>query len=185
MNILYATTNSYKLLAADTALKGSGIVLEKLPEGAPEISEIQGDTQTEVALDKAIKYYELFKRPLIVMDFGFFIKGLQGFPGVYTKYAIDTIGVAGLKELSRPLKDRTAYTQRTVVYIDEVGHKVFSSRCPGTIVMNERGVSGRDYDFIFQVDATGKTLAEMTEEEKATESGEAWRELGRWLKNKT
>lgn len=184
MRILYATSNDYKLLAANTVLKELGVVLEKLSDKTLDVPEIQADTQTEVALDKALKYYELCKQPLIVMDFGFFIEGLKGFPGVYTKHAIETIGVDGLKELARPLGDRAAFTQRTIVYIDEIGHKLFSSRCPGTILMEERGQNGRDYDFIFQVDATGKTLAEMTEEEKAVESGEAWRELGRWLKDK-
>lgn len=182
MKIIYATTNDYKLLAANTALKGLGITLEKLPESLQDIPEIQADTQSEVAIDKAQKYYELCKRPLIVMDFGFFIKSLKGFPGVYTKHAIDTIGVDGLKVLVRSHDDRAAYTQRTIVYIDESGYKTFSSQCPGTIIDIERGETGRDYDFIFQVDATGKTLAEMNEEEKAKESGEAWRELGRWLK---
>jgi XTP/dITP diphosphohydrolase len=181
MKILYATSNDYKLLAANTALKDLDIVLEKLSDSALDVPEIQADTQAEVALDKAMKYYELCKRPLIVMDFGFFIEGLKGFPGVYTKHAIETIGVDGLKELTRSLENRTAFTQRTIVYIDEAEYKVFSSRCPGTILMGERGKNGRDYDFIFQVDATGKTLAEMTEEEKAVESGEAWRELGAWL----
>lgn len=181
MNILYATTNDYKLLAANTALKELNLTLEKLPEGMPDIAEIQADSQQEVAIDKALKYYELLKKPLIVMDFGFFIEELNGFPGIYTKHAIHTIGVKGLKELVRTVKNRTAYTQRTVVYIDKSGYKVFTSKCPGIILSKERGGSGRDYDFIFQVTATGKTLAEMTEEEKAVEAGEAWRELGAWL----
>lgn len=183
-SILYATTNDYKVLAANTALKGSGFTLEKLPKGVPDIPEIQANTQAEVAVDKALKYYELFKKPLIVMDFGFFIEGLKGFPGVYTKHAIDTIGIEGLKALVNPLENRAAYTQRTIVYIDEAGYKAFSSRCPGLILTEERGTHGRDYDFIFQVNSTQKTLAEMTEEEKANESGASWRELGEWLKQR-
>jgi XTP/dITP diphosphohydrolase len=179
--LLYATTNSYKLLAANVALQEHKVILEKMSLEVPDIAEIQADTQEEVATDKARKYYDLLKRPLIVMDFGFFIKGLKGFPGVYTKHAIETIGVEGLIDLSRPLEDRRAYTERTIVYTDGNITKVFSFRCPGRILLEKRGSSGRDYDYIFYVDQTSKTLAEMTEKEKADVSGGAWRELGDWL----
>ncbi len=183
--MLYATTNSYKLLAANTALKDFEITLEKLASETPDVPEIQGESQAEVALDKAKKYYEVLKQPLIVMDFGFFIEGLKGFPGIYTKHAIETIGVEGLINLASTIENRRAYTERTIVYTDGDVYKTFSYRCPGTILLEKRGTDGRDYDFVFCVDATGKTLAEMTEEEKATVSGDAWRELGQWIKDNT
>lgn len=181
-NIIYATTNDYKVLAANLVLKDFEITVEKLPAGSPDVPEIQSDSQADVAIDKALKYYELIKKPLIVMDFGFFINELKGFPGVYTKHTNETIGVEGIIALVQALNNPTAYTQRTIVHIDANGYKVFSSRCTGTILKEPRGTHGRDYDFIFQLDTTGKTLAEMTDEERAVESGEAWRELGRWLK---
>lgn len=181
MNVLYATTNDYKVLAANLALKDFEITLDKLPAGSPDVPEIQANSQTDVAIDKALKYYELLKEPLIVMDFGFFIDDLKGFPGVYTKHANETIGTEGMVALVQSFDNPTAYTQRTIVYIDGSGYKTFSSRCTGVILKEPRGTHGRDYDFIFQLDTTGKTLAEMTDEERAAESGEAWRELGRWL----
>jgi XTP/dITP diphosphohydrolase len=180
--LTYATSNDYKLLAANTALRKFGVTLRKMPNDAPDILEIQSDSQEAVAIDKAQKYFELLKEPLIVMDFGFFIEGLQGFPGVYTKHAIHTIGVDGLIALARQISDRRAFTQRTIVYIDGQTVKTFSSRCNGTILLDKRGNNGRDYDFIFCVDKTAKTLAEMTEEEKSEASGEAWRQFGKWFK---
>jgi non-canonical purine NTP pyrophosphatase (RdgB/HAM1 family) len=180
--ILYATTNTYKLLAANTALKAFDVTLENLPDNFPDVPEIQADTQEEIAFDKAKKYFDLIKRPLIAMDFGFFIVGLNGFPGVYTKHTIKTIGVDGLITLAGQLKDRTAYTQRTIVYIDGTTEKAFSSRCPGTIVLDKKGTNGRDYDLVFRVDANSKTLAEMDEVEKAAVSGEAWRNFGTWFR---
>ena len=50
------------------------------------------------------------------MDSGLFIKSLKGFPGVYTKYALDTIGIENIVKLLKD--DRGAYTQRTVTYLD-------------------------------------------------------------------
>lgn len=179
--LLYATTNGYKVLAANTALRDYEVTLSKLHSSVPDVAEIQASSQAEIAKDKAQKYYALLKEPLVVMDFGFFIEGLKGFPGVYTKHAIETIGIDGLVNLAKPLSDRAAYTMRTIVYIDEAVSKVFSSRCYGQILLEKRGDNGRDYDYIFCADATGKALAEMTEDEKATLSGGAWRELGDWL----
>jgi XTP/dITP diphosphohydrolase len=181
--LLYATTNDYKLFAANTALQAHEVTLQKLPVGVPEIMEIQTDSQEEVAIDKARKYFALLKKPLVAMDFGFFVEGLNGFPGVYTKYAADTIGVDGLVNLVRNLKDRSAYTERTIIYTDGIISKSFSCRCPGTILLEPRGESGRGYDTLFCVNETGKTLAEMSEEEKAKISGDTWKRLGVWLQD--
>ena len=93
MNITYATTNKYKLAGANQALLGVGLTLTAPDRELPYVPEIQSDSQEEVSIDKAQKYYELLKNPLVVMDSGLFIKSLKGFPGVYTKYALDTIGI--------------------------------------------------------------------------------------------
>ena len=182
--LLYATTNDYKLSAANLALSNHGILLTKLPIDIPEVIEIQADSQEQVATHKAKQYYELLKQPLVAMDFGFFIEGLGGFPGPYTKYANDTIGVNGLIRLTRELDDQRAYAMRTIAYIDSHELKVFSYNCPGEILLVSRGESSRGFDTIFRVDATGRTLAEMTEEEKADTSGHAWWQLGDWLQSK-
>ncbi|HEU5122022.1 MAG TPA: non-canonical purine NTP pyrophosphatase [Candidatus Saccharimonadales bacterium] len=179
--LLYATTNDYKLSAANMALKDYGITLEKLGDGSLDVPEIQSDNQEEVAIDKAEKYFRLLRRPLVVMDFGFFVEGLGGFPGVYTKYSIDTIGAKGMSALVCNLDNRTAYTKRTVVFKDNNVVKVFSYSCPGTMLAEERGTNGRDFDRLFLVEETGKTLAEMNETEKAAASGYAWHQLGEWL----
>lgn len=180
-SLLYATTNDYKLLAANMALQDYDLTLEKLSKDIIDIAEVQSESQEEVALDKANKYFEILNRPLVVMDFGFFLEGYNGFPGVYTKYAIDTIGVDGLIHLARNVEDRRAYTQSTIVYKDNLTSKSFSFRCPGTILLEKKGTNGRDYDMVFHVDEVGKTLAEMTEAQKAVLRGGAWRELGEWL----
>lgn len=179
--ILYATTNDHKLRIANILLKERQIVFEKMPSGVPDIPEVQSSSQEVVAMDKAQKYYELLRRPLVVMDFGFFVEGLKGFPGVYTRYAIETIGVEGLIALVRHLPDRRAYTERTIVFTDGSITKRFAYRCPGTLLLEKRGTNGRDYDALFEVAGTGKTLAEMTDNEKAQTSAHAWHELGAWL----
>lgn len=179
--IVYATTNKNKLQQAQECLKGFSFQLDMAPGDLVDIPEIQDDSQEAVALDKAHKYYQIIKQPLIVMDSGLFIDGLKGFPGVYTKYALETIGVNGLLTLTKELDNRRAYTERTVVYIDANTTKLFSLRCKGAILDSKRGDQGRDYDFIFCVDSIQKTLAEMSGEERLALVRPMWRELGEWI----
>ena len=93
MDLIYATTNKHKLAGAKQALAGTDINLIAPDKTLPDVPEIQSDDQEAVSVDKALKYYKLLKSPLVVMDSGLFIDELNGFPGVYTKYALDTIGI--------------------------------------------------------------------------------------------
>ena len=97
MDLIYATTNKHKLAGAKQALTGTSINLIVPDKTLPDVPEIQSDDQQAVSVDKALKYYELLKRPLVVMDSGLFIDELNGFPGVYTKYALDTIGISAAR----------------------------------------------------------------------------------------
>ena len=63
MNITYATTNKYKLAGANQALLGAGLTLTAPDRELPDVPEIQSDSQEEVSIDKAQKYYELLKKP--------------------------------------------------------------------------------------------------------------------------
>lgn len=180
--LVYATTNQYKLSTAQAIFKKySKTILTSLPNNVPDIPEIQADTQEAVAIDKARKCYEIIKQPLIVMDSGLFINGLNGFPGVYTKYALETIGVDGLIRLFEQLENRTAYTMRTIAYIDSSTVKTFSSRYDGIMQTHKRGTNGRDYDLVFFIPEKGKTIAELTDEEKMDLTSGAWKQLAEWI----
>ena len=160
MDLIYATTNKHKLAGAKQALTETNINLIAPDKTLPDVPEIQSNDQAAVSVDKVLKYYELLKRPLVVMDSGLFIDELNGFPGVYTKYALDTIGI---DRIIRLLGDSSrAYTQRTITYFD--GDK------PHTY---------------FLPDNHDKTLAEMTDEEKVELTANVWRELAAWLHKHT
>ena len=182
MNITYATTNKYKLAGANQALLGAGLTLTASDSELPDVPEIQSDSQEEVSIDKAQKYYELLKSPLVVMDSGLFIKSLKGFPGVYTKYALDTIGIENIVKLLKD--DRGAYTQRTVTYLDGLEIKTFTYKVHGELLSEPRGENGRDYDKYFKVDGANKTIAEMSDDEKTDMIAVVWKELAQWLQQK-
>ena len=179
MELIYATTNKHKLAGAKQALAGTNISLIT-PDGAlPDVPEIQSDDQAAVSVDKALKYYELLKRPLVVMDSGLFIDELNGFPGVYTKYALDTIGIDRIIQLLGGAA--RAYTQRTIAYFDGNKPQIFTLKLHGTLLKEPRGNNGRNYDKYFLPENKSKTLAEMTNEEKAELTAAVWRELAAWL----
>ncbi len=129
MNVIYATTNKYKLAGANNALRGTDVKLVAPEQELPDVPEIQSDSQEAVSVDKAEKYFQLLKCPLVVMDSGLFIEELKGFPGIYTKYALDTVGIKRIIEM---LNDNfRAYTKRTVVYHDGSATKAFTSEIWG------------------------------------------------------
>ena len=179
MNLTYATTNKYKLAGAKQALAGTGVNLIAPDEALPDVPEIQSDDQTAVSVDKALKYYDLLKRSLVVMDSGLFIDELNGFPGVYTKYALDTIGIDRIIQLLGGAP--RAYTQRTITYFDGNKPQAFTLKLHGALLKEPRGNNGRNYDKYFLPENKNKTLAEMTSEEKAELTAEIWRELAAWL----
>ena len=175
MNLTYATTNKYKLAGAKQALAGTGVNLIVPDEALPDVPEIQSDDQQVVSVDKALKYYDLLKHPLVVMDSGLFIDELNGFPGVYTKYALDTIGIDRIIQLLGGAA--RAYTQRTITYFDGGEPRTFTLKIHGTLLKNPRGNNGRNYDKYFLPDGKNKTLAEMTDDEKVELTAEVWKKL--------
>ena len=181
MKLIYATTNPYKLAGANHALAGYDLELVPLDKSLPDVPEIQSDDQTEVAIDKARKYYELLQQPLVVMDSGLFVESLGGFPGVYTKYVIDTIGAAAVAKLAADSGATDVYTQRTVVYFDGQTPQIFTSKVHGKLTSAPRGDNSSGYDLYFEVAQTGKTAAEMPDSEKAELAAPVWRELAEWL----
>lgn len=179
MDLIYATTNKHKLAGAKQTLTETNINLIAPDKTLPDVPEIQSDNQAAVSVDKALKYYELLKRPVVVMDSGLFIDELNGFPGVYTKYALDTIGIDRVIQLLGGTTQ--AYTQRTITYFDGNKPQNFTLKLHGALLKEPRGNNGRNYDKYFLPDGKNKTLAEMASEEKAELTVEVWRELAAWL----
>ncbi len=182
MKLLYTTTNIHKLRGANRALAGTGIELVPPSIDLPDVPEIQSDDQTEVSVDKAIKYHALLRRPIVVMDSGLFIKPLGGFPGVYTKYALNVLGMDKLVDLVRDIEKPVAFTQRTIAYFDGATLKTFSSKVAGALVREPRGINGRNYDKYFVVDGKNKTIAELSDDEQTALIAPVWQEFAAWVK---
>ena len=88
-DILFASSNEHKYEEAEKILAEFGI---KLGFFQTELVEIQDDSLSKIALQKALNAYEKCKKPVIIEDDGLFIDSLSGFPGPYSSFIFDTIG---------------------------------------------------------------------------------------------
>jgi len=144
--------------------------------------EIQSDSLADIAAYGAEAAFEAAggEEPVIVDDSGLFIGGFDGFPGPYSAYVQDTLGVQQVWALVKTLDDRRAAFRGCVAYTDGETTETFEGSVQGELVA-PRGTGGFGYDPIFE--HAGETFAEMSTEKKNALShrGRALAKLADWL----
>lgn len=118
----------------------------------------------------------------LVDDSGLFVPGLGGFPGVYSAYALRTLGPGGVLRLIGP-RDRKAYFLAVVGLRGPEGAHLFTGRVDGTLAPRPTGRGGFGFDPIFIPRGERRTFAQMSSEEKNALShrGRAVRALAKHL----
>ncbi len=179
MKLAVVTGNPHKAREVESYLQGI-IEVEHVPLDCPEFRH---NDVREIARGKARFAYQALGRPLIVDDTAFCIRALNGFPGPYAAYVLDTLGNEGILKLMEGVTDRDARFLTAIAYADEAGIQVFSGSVKGRIV-SPRGIGGFGYDPIFEVG--GRTFAEVPLEEKSRVShrGRALTAFTSWLLEK-
>lgn len=176
--VRFVTTNAGKVSEAEEYLSG----LANVEQFDYDYVEIQSDSLAEIAEHGAQEAYEAAPGddPVIVDDAGLFVQALDGFPGPYSAYVEDTLGIERVWELGESLENRRAAFRCTVAYTDGETTESFSGAVQGRLVA-PRGDGGFGYDPIFEHD--GKTFAEMSTAEKNALShrGRALAKLADWL----
>ena len=178
MDIVLATTNSGKVKEIKAILSDLNINITSLLDynSIPDVIE-DGKTFTENALIKAKTIYELLKKPVIADDSGLLIEALNGEPGVHSarygsvdgeKPSSETLIQRVLaKMVSLPIEERKASFKAVIVlYIDENNHLISEGECHGEIALKSEGVGGFGYDPIFYLPQFGKTMAQISSDEK-------------------
>lgn len=138
------------------------------------IMEPQFDTVQEVSKFKAMQAFEQLKEPVLVEDGGLCISALNGFPGVYTKYVIKTLGSDGILKLLAGETNRTAKFISTATFIDENGQMFHFEQEAGEIAISEQKVDIEspyalsDLWKIFYLKEFGKNMCELTRDEVNT-----------------
>jgi XTP/dITP diphosphohydrolase len=187
VSLILATRNAHKLVEFERLLTFT--TLEPLPDEV-ELPPETGATFAENALVKARTAAQACGRPAIADDSGIAADALDGAPGVRSaRYAgedaSDEQNLALLIEQVPPGSGLTYIC--ALVYVDPGAgeKKIFEGRCQGVMSADRRGERGFGYDpvFIPVEDLSGRTMAELSDDEKDAIShrGKALRALQEWL----
>lgn len=169
-------TSSTPALTVVTGNAGKRRTFERVCAPSPvemvdlSIVEVQTDSFAEVARHKAEAAWERLRRPVVVEDGGLSVPSLGGWPGVYTKPFLDTVGLAGLLRLAPSLPCEASFVS-AVAYADGDGLRVWEgvSRT-GSLVPPRGGDSPGAWSPLWQVfvsEGMDRTLAELSPLERA------------------
>ncbi|ESL11708.1 hypothetical protein TRSC58_00535 [Trypanosoma rangeli SC58] len=133
-----------------------------------DLTEIQSNSVFEISRNKALRAYEIVKRPVLVEDTALCFDALGGLPGPYVKWFLESMPLVGITKLLKGFDTRRAHALCVFTYCAGAGAVLqFEGRCDGTIVESPRGEHGFGWDSIFEPDeGHGQTYAEMLVEEK-------------------
>ena len=188
MEIIVATRNDGKVREIRKALMGLGFCLYALGD-FPEVPEMEedGESFTENALKKARFYSNYFGKLALADDSGLEIKALKGLPGIYSaRYAGEKASNQEnnqklLREMAEvPFSRRGAQFQCVIAIVAPDGKEAIAEgSCKGRIGFKEVGKRGFGYDPLFYLPRYGKTMAQLTLEEKnrISHRGKALRKL--------
>ncbi|KAF9458492.1 inosine triphosphate pyrophosphatase-like protein [Collybia nuda] len=163
--LIFVTGNVNKLKEVKKILSDDGQPIE-IDSRSLDIPEIQGTTQ-EVARDKCRRAAELIGGPCITEDTALCFTALNGLPGPYVKYFMESIGHEGLNNMLVGFPTKAAWALCTFAYSAGPGTEpiVFEGRTDGLIVP-ARGPKVFGWDAVFEPDGTGLTYAEMPDLQK-------------------
>lgn len=174
MHIYLASGNRHKQEEFAAILKDHRI---SIPSDAGIVfdPEETGKTFLENALLKARVLYESVKSPVIADDSGLCIDALGGEPGIYSaRYGMkDGVQLEAQERNKLVLHRMEGVKNRScrfvcciVVMLD--AHRFFTVQetCEGVIAISAHGEHGFGYDPIVYLPEIGKTVAELTAQEK-------------------
>jgi XTP/dITP diphosphohydrolase len=169
----------HKYEEAEKILSEFGI---KLDFYQTNLVEIQDDSLSKIALQKALDAYDKCKKPVIVEDDGLFIDSLSGFPGPFSSYVFKTIGNNGILKLVED--NRGAKFRAVIAHCDSNKKpKLFEYSISGKISKNLQG-KGWGYDPIFIPEKQNKTYAQLAEKNKISHRYESLKKFANWFRNK-
>lgn len=190
--IVLASNNAGKL--REFARLFADYDIELIPQGQLGVTEAEEPHATfvENALAKARHAARITGLPALADDSGICVHALGGAPGVYSaRYAGEPKSDARNNEkLVAELAgqtDRRAYYYAALVLVrhaDDPQPLIADGCCDGEIIDTPRGEGGFGYDPYFLLPQFGKTVAEISPEQKSLIShrGKALRELAGKLK---
>jgi XTP/dITP diphosphohydrolase len=190
--LLIATNNRGKLIEFQELLRDTNITLITPAQIGLDLDVVEdGHTYAENATKKAVAFAQASKLISLADDSGLEVDALDGAPGLYSaRYGSPDGGKLSdgerRKYLLSKLQDKprrwTAHFHATITIVVPASHvtlsetkgllsreekiHLFEGICPGEIIPEERGTAGFGYDPIFLLTELGKTMAELSLDEK-------------------
>jgi len=195
MRVVVASRNRHKLREIGVLLADAGLQWELVPidEVAPACALSEDESTFEGnALSKARQAVAASGLPALADDSGIEVDALAGAPGVYSARWSGEPCDDGrnnqkmLRELtSVPAEKRTARYRCAAVFVDPARglEIVRTGACEGRMLESPRGTGGFGYDPLFFIESLGRTMAEISLEEKnqLSHRAAAFRQLARAL----
>ena len=174
MRFIIASNNKNKLREIKDILSGLGAEAVSQSEAGLQFeAEETGDTFEENAMIKAKAACDALGEPAIADDSGLVVDALGGEPGVYSaRYGgkscnSDPERTALLLRNMEGIGDRTARFVSCIACVFPNGDAVPArGECRGEIALKPRGENGFGYDPVFLIPNSGKTMAELSAQEK-------------------
>lgn len=188
MKVVLATGNAHKVDEISRTLPAQWTVLPQTEFGVEAVPET-GLTFVENALIKARHASRQTGLPAIADDSGLEVDAIDGAPGIYSaRYAGPAASDADnnaklLSALSGvPETARTARFQCVIVLLRHALDPtplIATGTFEGTVLSEPRGKGGFGYDPLFWIPDLGRSVAELTEDEKdeVSHRGKALRHL--------
>lgn len=184
--IVFVTHNKGKIASASKQLEGVNFKVFEY-----DLEEPRSDDIKYISEYKVREAYNLVNKPCISLDSGFWIDELDGFPRAFVNFALDTIGIDGILKLMEKKENRKCRFTECVSYYDGKELHQFMGKHEGAlsekVLGNDSEKKWSDLWYIFKPYGYEKTLAQMTDDERANrtkyESVDAMSEFAKWYKN--
>ncbi len=159
MKLIFITGNKGKFEEAKA-------IIPDLEQSDIDLVEIQSIDSKEVITHKLEEARKMVTGSFAVEDNSLYLEALNGLPGPLIKWFLKTIGNDGLYKLAESFNNFNA-SAKVVIGLSKEDRttEFFEGEIKGKIV-SPRGENGFGWDAIFEIEGTGKTFAEMTQEEK-------------------
>ena len=191
--LLIATGNPGKLRELVSILADCGLPIVSLADlGIDTDVPETGATLEDNAALKAAAYANMSGLLTLADDSGLEVDALGGAPGpMSSRYAGEGASDAEriaflLAKLNNIPEEQWSARFRCVIAVKapDVPAELYTGICPGRIIRVARGENGFGYDPVFLLPELGRTMAELTQEEKDRTShrGKAARKAARALK---
>lgn len=165
--VYFVTSNEGKVHSMQRALAPYGIEVVHV---FLEIPELRSENLRAVARQKVVTAFDHVKKPCVAVDSGFYLEAFPGFPGTYTNFALESLGLEGILSLADG-RSRGCRFKNCFAYTDGYGSEpvYFESELRGRLSEKPCGTLRPEHWSpiykIFIPEGGNDTLAELSEQE--------------------